>query len=75
MARATNYMKAQGTKLLVLNQITELVPDKLYEVKGSGDKYYFVFYGTPRVCNCEGYKYRSICSHIKGVGLFRGNIQ
>lgn len=76
MARATNYMKAQGTQLVVDDKITELVEGILYEVQSSNAPHsYFVYYGTPRACTCDGYRYRSICSHIKGVGLFRGAVQ
>ena len=71
--RATTYQKAQGVILLEEDKIIELV-ENLYEVQGRTG-IYFVYYGTQRACTCEGFKWRGLCSHIKAVGLFRGNIQ
>ena len=84
MTKATEYVKAQGLQLLQSGKIVELVKGTLYQVPSSKavGSPYFVYYGTPRACNCEGYYWQGqkgikhpICSHIKAVGFFRGNQQ
>jgi len=82
--RATIYQKNQAVNLLEEGKITEVVAGILYQVPSATreGKSYFVYYGTPRACNCDGYYWQGakgikfpVCSHIKAVGLYRGNIQ
>jgi len=82
--KATPFQTAQGLQLLQTGKIVELVKGILYQVPSSKaiGSPYFVYYGTPRACNCEGYYWQGqkgikhpICSHIKAVGFFRGNQQ
>jgi len=84
MGKTTEFQKAQALQILDSGKIEELVPGLLYLVPSSRpmNPGHFVYYGTPRACNCEKYYYDSlkgikfpIYSHIKAVGFFRGNQQ
>jgi len=84
MAKATEFQKAQGLLIFDTDKIVELVKGTLYQVPSSrpAGQGYFVYYGTPRACTCDGYYWQGvkgiknpICSHIKAVGFFRGNQQ
>lgn len=84
MTKATEFQIAQGLQLLQTGEIVELVKGILYQVPSSrpAGLGYFVYYGTPRACTCDGYYWQGvkgikfpICSHIKAVGFFRGNQQ
>ena len=84
MGKTTDYQKARALLIVDEDKIQELVANTLYLVPSSRPNHqgYYVYYGTPRACNCDHFYFESqkgvrhpVCSHIKAVGYFRGNKQ
>ncbi len=84
MAIATPFQKQQALHILETGKIEEIVVGILYRVPSTRPNHdgYFVYYGTPRACNCDHYYFQNkkgvkipVCSHIKAVGFYRGNQQ
>lgn len=75
MAKSTIYQLGRAHEKVFRDGVME-VQEGVYHVKSATlkDQVYLVIKGQNGLeCNCEGFKFRSHCSHITSIRIYRRN--